>query len=175
MARAYLGLGSNLGNREANLQMALRALTRMAQVTQVSSLYETDPVGPQQPPFCNAACEIETGLRPRALLRFVESIEHEIGRRPGEERWGPRPIDIDILLYGEGIVDEDGLVIPHPEMLNREFVMVPLAEIAPNAAFPGRDETIGALAGTLDASGVQKLADAGWDGLEAVRGAGFRA
>lgn len=178
MASVYLGLGANIGNREANLRMALRTLGRMAKVTHVSSLYETEPVGPEQPDFYNAVCEIETGLRPRALLRFLQAVEHEIGRRPGESSsggWGPRPIDIDLLLYGDEVIEEEGLVVPHPEMLNRAFVMVPLAEIAADARYPGREETIAELAAALDAGGVRKVADAGWDGLEAAKGAGFRA
>ncbi len=93
MGTAYIGLGANTGNREANLRMALGGLTRMARVEAVSSLYETDPVGSEeQLAFYNAVCRIQTGLEPESLLRLLKTLEHEIGRRPGAERWGPRPI-----------------------------------------------------------------------------------
>jgi len=136
MATAYLGLGANIGNREANLRMALRGLTRMARVESVSSLYESEAVGPEQPPFYNAVCRIETGLEPESLLRFLKTLEHEIGRRPGGERWGPRPIDIDILLYDGLTAASPELTIPHPRMTERRFVLVSLLEIAPDAALP---------------------------------------
>ena len=119
MATVYLGLGSNLGNREANLRMALRGLSRMTRLEAVSSLYETEPVGrpfdpaqgrPEQPPFYNAACRIETGLEPRPLLRFLQNLEQEIGRRRGTSRWEPRPIDLDILLYAERTLEEEGQI-----------------------------------------------------------------
>src|SRR5437867_665789 len=126
MAIAYIGLGSNLGNREANLRMALRLMTRLSRVEAVSALYESDPVGPEQPPYYNAACRIETGLEPLPLLRFLQSIEHEIGRRSGGERWGPRPIDLDLLLYDDRIVDSDDLSVPHPRLSERAFALAPL-------------------------------------------------
>ena len=98
----YIGLGSNLGNREGNLRMALRLLEPLCRVEAVSALYETAPVGVEdQPPFYNAACRVATGLEPEALLRFLQRVEFEVGRRPGGPRWGPRPIDLDILLYGD--------------------------------------------------------------------------
>lgn len=177
MTTAYLGLGANIGNREANLRVALQMLTRMARITAVSSLYETAPVGTEGPPFYNATCEVVTGLQPRALLRFLQGIEHEIGRRPGESASGgpgPRPLDLDILLYGDQTLDEDELTVPHPRMHDRAFVLVPLAEIAPDLRIPGREETIAVLAASVDASGVRKIADAGWDGVAAEAG-GFRA
>lgn len=175
MATVYLGLGANVGDREANLRSALGALNRMGRVERVSSLYETAPVGPEQPPFYNAACRFETGLRPGALLRFLQGVEHEIGRRPGEERWGPRSIDLDILLYGSEAVDEDGLTVPHPRMYDRAFVLVPLAEIAPDLQYPGSGETIAQLASAVDASGVRRIAEAGWDGVVTAGEAPFRA
>lgn len=163
MAVAYLGLGANLGDRAANLRKALRLLGQSEAVTRVSSLYETEPVGPQQPRFYNAACEIETELSPRELLQRLKEIERECGRKPGGEPWGPREIDIDILIYDERIVDEKGLTIPHPEALNRAFVLVPLAEIAADVQFPGRAGTVGELAAVVGADGVGKVADAGWE------------
>jgi 2-amino-4-hydroxy-6-hydroxymethyldihydropteridine diphosphokinase len=163
LAVAYLGLGANLGDRAANMRKAVRMLGRLSEVTSVSSLYETDPVGPEQPRFYNAACKIETDLSPRDVLVLVKEIEREVGRSPGGERWGPREIDIDILLFGDQIVAEKGLAIPHPRMLDRAFVMVPLAEIAAEVRFPGRGETVGELAATVGADGVRKVAEAGWE------------
>ena len=157
----YLGLGSNLGDRERNLAVALRRLEPLVRIEAVSSLYETDPVPEGQPPYLNAACRAVTGLQPRALLRHLQGVEHELGRRAGE-RWGPRPIDIDLLLYGDTVLDEDGLRVPHPELPARAFVLIPLAEIAPDARHPALDRTIGALADEVDGSGVRLQAEAGW-------------
>ena len=146
--------------------MALRGLTRMARVEAVSSLYETDPVGSgEQPAFDNAVCRIETGLEPEALLRFLKALEHEIGRRPGTERSGPRPIDLDILLYEERIILGDELEVPHPRLAERAFVLIPLAEIAPDAREPRRNERVAELAQAVDTSGVSRVKDAGWDGV----------
>ncbi len=171
MATVYIGLGANIGNREANLRMALHGLTRMARVEAVSSLYQTDPVGSEeQPAFFNAVCRIETGLEPESLLRFLKSLEHEIGRRSGTERWGPRPIDVDILLYDERIVQGAELAVPHPRLGERAFVLVPLAEIAPDTLYPGRNETIAHLAQTIDTSGVRRIKNQGWDGVAGREG-----
>ncbi len=185
MATVYLGLGSNLGNREANLRAALRGLWRMGRVEAVSSLYETEPVDgpfdpstslragsaqgrPEQPPFYNAACRWETGLEPRPLLRFLQALEHELGRRPGGEPRGPRPIDLDILLYEERILDEEDLVIPHPRLAERPFALVPLAEIAAGARHPGEGKTVAELLEATGDEGVRRIAEAGWEGLEGM-------
>jgi 2-amino-4-hydroxy-6-hydroxymethyldihydropteridine diphosphokinase len=165
MATVYIGLGANIGNREANLRMALSGLTRMARVGNVSSLYETEAVGPEQPSFYNAVCRIQAGLGPWPLLRFLKSLEDEIGRRAGGERWGPRPIDLDILLYGDEIVEGQDLTIPHPRLAERAFALVPLAEIAPDVRHPAEDRTIAELAQRADASGVRRIKDSGWDGV----------
>ena len=168
MAIVYLGLGSNLGNREANLRAALRGLWRMGRVEAVSSLYETEPVGgPAQPPFYNAACRWETGLEPRPMLRCLQGLEHELGRRPGE-RWAPRPIDLDVLLLGDRILGEDGLTIPHPRLAERPFVLAPLAEIAAEACHPVEGKTIAELLAAAGTEGVRRIAEAGWDGLEGM-------
>jgi 2-amino-4-hydroxy-6-hydroxymethyldihydropteridine diphosphokinase len=165
----YLGLGSNLGNREANLRAALRGLWRMGRVEAVSSLYETEPVsGPPQPPYLNAACRFETGLEPRPLLRFLQSLEHELGRRPGGERWGPRPIDLDVLLYEDRLLDEGDLVVPHPRLAERPFVLAPLAEIAADVKHPVAGKTMAQLLNSAGEQGVRRVAGAGWEGLEGI-------
>jgi len=169
MAAVYLGLGANLGNREANLRAALRGLCRMGRLAAVSALYETEPVGgPAQPSFYNSSCCLDTGLEPRPLLRFLQGLEHELGRRPGGERWGPRPIDLDILLYEDLVVDEVGLVIPHPRLAERPFVLVPLAEIAADVRLPGDGRTVVELLAAAGMGGVRRVAEAGWDGLEGM-------
>ena len=157
-----LALGANLGDRERNLAVALRRMQPLVRIEAVSSLYETDPVPEGQPPYLNAACRAVTGLQPRALLRHLREVEREIGRRAGE-RWGPRPIDIDLLVYGDAVVDEDGLSVPHPELPARAFVLVPLAEIAADMRHPTLDRTIGALAQEIDGSGVRLREGAGWE------------
>ena len=169
MVAVYLGLGSNLGNREANLRGALRGLFRMGRVSAVSALYETEAVsGPAQPSFYNAACCLETGLEPRPLLRFLQGLEHELGRRPGGERWGSRPIDLDVLLYEDLVVDEEGLAIPHPRLAERSFVLVPLAEIAADVRPPGDSRTVAELLAAVGTEGVRRVAEPGWDGLEGM-------
>jgi len=166
MATVYLGLGANIGNREANLRMALRGLTRMARVEAVSSLYETDPIGSvQQPAFYNAVCRIETGLEPPSLLRFLKSLEHEIGRRPGGLPGSPRPIDLDILLYEDRVLESEDLTIPHPRLTERAFVLVPLAEIASDARHAKLGESIAKLAERVGSEGVRRIKDSGWDGV----------
>ena len=142
----------------------------MARVEAVSSLYETEPEGPAQPPFLNSVCRIETGLEPPSLLRFLKDLEHEIGRRPGGKRWGPRPIDLDILLYEDRVLEGEELTVPHPRMSERAFVLVPLAEIAPDARLPGTDSTAGALARSIEASGVRLVRQMGWDGVAGHEG-----
>jgi 2-amino-4-hydroxy-6-hydroxymethyldihydropteridine diphosphokinase len=165
----HVGLGSNLGNREANLRAALRGLWRMGRVEAVSALYETEPAGgPSQPSFYNAACRLETGLEPRPLLRFLQGLEHELGRRASGEPWGPRPIDLDILLYEDRVVEEEGLVIPHPRLTKRPFVLVPLAEIAAEVRVPGHRRTVAELLAAAGTEGVRPVADVGWDGLEGM-------
>lgn len=140
MADAYLGLGSNLGDREAMLRAAIAALdaTPGVRVTAVSSLYETPPWGPvPQGPYLNACVALDTTLSPRELLRLCLAIERDHGRERAV-RWGPRTLDIDLLLYGDETIDEEGLMVPHPRMTERAFVLVPLAEIAPELAIGGR-------------------------------------
>ena len=159
----YLGLGSNLGDRERNLSAALRRLEPLVRVEAVSSLYETDPVGPQdQPAYLNAACRAVTGLQPRAVLRHLKQVEYELGRRD-RTRWGPRPIDIDLLLYGDAVIEEDDLRVPHPELPNRAFVLVPLAEVAADVRHPLLGRAISELAGEVGRSGVRLREKSGWE------------
>lgn len=159
----YLGLGSNLGDRRRNLAVALRRLEPLVRIDTVSSLYETDPVGPQdQPPYYNAVCRGVTGLPPRGLLRHLQEVESELGRRTGS-RWGPRPIDIDLLLYGDAVVEEADLRVPHPELAIRAFVLVPLAELAAEVEHPELGVTISSLVDEADRSGVRKQANSGWE------------
>jgi 2-amino-4-hydroxy-6-hydroxymethyldihydropteridine diphosphokinase len=144
MERVFLGLGSNLGDRAKNIRRAVRLVGSIGRtrVVSVSSLYETEPVGyADQPDFINAAVEIETVLTPRELLCEIKGIERSMGRKK-TFRFGPRVIDIDILLFGNLTVDEPDLVIPHPRMLERRFVLMPLVEIAPQAIHPVSGETI---------------------------------
>ena len=142
MTRAYVGLGSNLGDREATLQAAVAALEAApgVEVTAVSSLRETDPVGYlDQPPFLNGVAALETGLRPRELLRLLLAVEARFGRdRDAVPAGGPRTLDLDLLLYGDLRVDEKDLQIPHPRLHERAFVLEPLAEVAPGREVPGK-------------------------------------
>jgi 2-amino-4-hydroxy-6-hydroxymethyldihydropteridine diphosphokinase len=136
---AYLGLGSNLGDRLANLQRAvgLLAARRGLTVERSSRVYETDPAGgPPQPDYLNAVLEVQTSLSPQDLLAACMEAERLMGRVRGE-RWGPRIIDIDVLTYDEREIDEPGLTIPHPRMLERAFVLVPLAELDANPVLAG--------------------------------------
>jgi len=144
VATAWIGLGSNLGDRDASLRAALDALaaTPGVRVRRVSAFRETEPVGgPPQGAFLNAAAEIETDLPPRALLDRLLAIESSLGRRR-EVRWGPRLIDLDLLLYDDLVVDEPGLRVPHPLMHERRFVLGPLAEINPGLRHPLLGKTV---------------------------------
>lgn len=149
MPRAYVGLGSNLGQREETLRHAVVLLgqVREIEVIAVSELRETDPVGVvDQPRFVNGAVAIETTLSPRALLDTLLSVERELGRVRGEERWGPRTVDLDLLVYGDEIVHEPGLSVPHPRLHERRFALEPLAELDPELDIPGYGRVSEALA-----------------------------
>lgn len=137
MIVAYIGLGSNLGDRLDNLRRAVVALdSGDISVRKVSSVYETDPVGPPQPDFLNAVCEVETKLSAPALLKGLKSIEVGLGRKARERR-GPREIDLDLLLYGNEVINDPDLKVPHQELTKRTFVLVPLLEVAPDLRLPG--------------------------------------
>lgn len=136
MTTAFVGLGSNLGDREGYLLAALRAMPACGlAVDAVSSVYETDPLGPPQPDYLNAVAKVSTGLPAREVLAALKAIEAQLGREH-TERWGPREIDLDLLLYGDEMIDTDDLCVPHPEMTKRSFVLVPLLEIAPDLDLP---------------------------------------
>jgi 2-amino-4-hydroxy-6-hydroxymethyldihydropteridine diphosphokinase len=151
MARAFVGLGSNLGDPEELIASAVELLAgeEGIEVLAVSSLRETDPVGfEDQPRFLNGAAELATDLAPRKLLERLLAIERRLGRIRGEgPRFGPRTIDIDLLLYGEETVQEPGLTLPHPRLHERRFVLEPLAELDPALEVPGRGPVQALLAG----------------------------
>lgn len=135
--RAFVALGSNLGDRREHLR---RAVAGLPGVVAVSGVYETDPVGgPEgQPPYLNAVVELDTDLRPRDLLEVARRLEAEAGRSRAE-RWGPRTLDVDVLLVGDLVVDEPDLQVPHPRLGERAFVLVPLSDLAPDLAGPRPD------------------------------------
>jgi 2-amino-4-hydroxy-6-hydroxymethyldihydropteridine diphosphokinase len=143
MATVYIGIGSNLGNRERNCLQAMEELFRKGLgATRKSSLYETEPWGVRdQPAFVNMVIGVETDLSPREILSIIKDIERKLGRIDGK-RWGPREIDLDILLCGDLILDEPNLKIPHPSMHEREFVLEPLVEIAPEIHHPVLKKTV---------------------------------
>jgi 2-amino-4-hydroxy-6-hydroxymethyldihydropteridine diphosphokinase len=138
----YLSLGANLGAREENLNRALTLLPPAVEVLAVSRLYETAPAYRlDQPPFLNLAVKGQTALSPAALLAHLKQIEATLGRRPGE-RYGPRPIDLDILFYADRVIETPLVTIPHPRLAERGFVLYPLAEIAPDLLHPHLKQTV---------------------------------
>ena len=149
---AYLGLGANLDDQEANLGRALDLLSAESglRLLRCSRIYETEPWGlADQPRFLNSVVEVATTLAPERLLEVCKDVEQEMGRQPGI-RWGPRLIDVDILLYGNQVVQLPHLEIPHPRLHLRAFALVPLAELEPDAVHPVLGKTIRELAGTVE-------------------------
>lgn len=142
---AYIALGSNLGDRESYIRGAIEAVGGLegTDVVAQSSVIETDPVGPDgQGPYLNAVIHIQTTLAPRDLLDELLRIEHDFGReRAEQQRWGPRTLDLDVLVYEDMIIEEQGLNVPHPRLHDRLFVLVPLAEIAPDLNIPMHEKT----------------------------------
>jgi 2-amino-4-hydroxy-6-hydroxymethyldihydropteridine diphosphokinase len=150
VTRAYVGLGANVGDREAAIRRALELLAERVRVVAVSSIRETEPWGYEhQPPFLNAAAAVETELCAPDLLRTLLEIERRLGRTRGGVRYGPRAIDLDLLLYGQETIDEPGLTVPHPRLHERAFALQPLCELDPRLRVPGRGE-VGRLLAALD-------------------------
>ncbi len=156
---AYVGLGANLGDPAQTLRTAFRRLDALPQsrLTAVSRLYRTPAWGVlDQPDFVNAVAQLRTALSAQELLRALLAVERDFGRRraaDGSDRWGPRSLDLDVLLYGEARIDEVGLHVPHPQMHRRAFVLVPLCEIAPDATIPGIGRVREVAAAFADAEG----------------------
>jgi 2-amino-4-hydroxy-6-hydroxymethyldihydropteridine diphosphokinase len=141
---AYVGLGANVGDREAQIREAAQLIG----ADRLSSLIETEPWGLEdQPRFLNAAAEVDTALPPRMFLERLLAVERRLGRLRTGKRWGPRTIDLDLLLYGFETIDEPGLVVPHPFLLERAFALEPLCELAPMLEIPGNGTVQEALAG----------------------------
>ncbi len=139
MAIVYIALGANLGEPEKQAQNAILAIKQIpqTQIVNVSPFYRSKPLGPQdQPDYLNAVIKIDTLLSPFTLLKALQTIEKELGRERKAERWGPRTLDLDILLYDNMTINTDTLIIPHYDMYNREFVLYPLFDIAPDLIFP---------------------------------------
>jgi 2-amino-4-hydroxy-6-hydroxymethyldihydropteridine diphosphokinase len=160
--RAYIGLGSNVGEREENLVRAISLLDSSPgiRVLRQASLYETEPVGVEaQPWFFNTVVEVEAELAPGELLRRLKEIEKALGRED-RGRWGPREIDLDLLLYGDLVMEEDGLVLPHPELHRRRFVLEPLCELAPELIHPRLGRPLRELLAGLDER--KKVIRLGW-------------
>ncbi|MCY3567587.1 MAG: 2-amino-4-hydroxy-6-hydroxymethyldihydropteridine diphosphokinase [Chloroflexi bacterium] len=157
----FLGLGANLGDRRATLRAAVRRIREVAADVRVSSLYESAPWGvTDQPAFLNAVARGFTDLPPLELLEAMQSIEGELGRLPGT-RWGPRAIDIDILLYGAESIDQPRLVVPHPYMTQRGFVLRPLADLAAGLTLPD-GSLVGELLTTVDQSDLRRVEGPEW-------------
>lgn len=153
-----MALGGNLGDRAAYLLQALSRLSRLPEtrLLRLSPVYETDPVGPPQPPYLNLVAELDTRLPPRALLEALLGIEQALGR-VRREPWGPRTVDLDLLLYGDLVLKEEGLEVPHPRLHQRAFVLVPLCDLVPQGRHPVLGRTFAELLAALDPSGVRPL------------------
>ena len=160
MQTIFLGLGTNLGDRAANLQAAIARLAEKLVITVVSPTYQTPPWGvTDQPDFLNLCLAAETDLPPAELLIFVKRLEVELGRQSAE-RWGPRLIDIDILFYANQLIETETMTVPHPRLADRAFVLRPLADIAPDFVHPVLGKTIAALNETVEDEGIRPFSPA---------------
>lgn len=155
-SRLAVGLGTNLGHRARNLELGRAALIRLLDELRCSSIYETEPRGVRaQPRFLNACCTGRSRLAPGEALGRLQEIEREAGRRPRGPRGGPRVLDLDLLLYDGRVIDRPGLRVPHPRMQERAFVLIPLAEVAPEWMHPETGLTVRELAAAVSAEGVE--------------------
>ncbi len=154
--RAYVGVGSNLGDRWANLALAARALRAAPRVSllRASRVWETEPVGPPQPRYLNAVLELEAIGPAGALLALLQEIERAAGRRRTGPRWSARTLDLDLLLFGDEVIRAPALVVPHPELVARRFVLAPLAELCPERVVPGTGRTVAELLALVAPGGV---------------------
>ncbi|MFL5318075.1 MAG: 2-amino-4-hydroxy-6-hydroxymethyldihydropteridine diphosphokinase [Myxococcaceae bacterium] len=166
----YIGLGSNEGDREGHLLSALKMLSRIDAVSVLgcSSLYESAPVGPPQPRYLNAVVALECDLPPGRLLTILKHIEKDGGRKQNEMRWGPRPIDLDILLWGVEVIADANLQVPHLELHKRRFALEPLAELAPDALHPLLGTTAAELLSKLPRQDVVRYQSSDWPEQQAT-------
>lgn len=171
LATAYIGLGSNLGNRMATLRTAVQRLDNLGRITGVSSLYETEPVGYlEQPAFLNAVVALDTELAPVDLLQALLGIEHDLGRTRSFAN-APRTLDLDLLLVDDVTLDTNYLTLPHPRLHERAFVLVPLAELVPEMVHPVTGQTVREMVRALpDRGGVEVYAPAGWESVPSGMG-----
>ena len=168
MSGIYLAIGSNLGNRQANLALSLRMLEPLVRVEALSPLYESPPQQPAPPPdYLNAVCRVATGLPPDLLLRHLKRIEKAIGRH-SQERWMPRPIDLDILMYGDKVVETSELTLPHPRLRERAFVLQPLLDLEPDLVFPPTNEPLDTFLSQVKAEGLRQIAGSDWAAHDAA-------
>jgi 2-amino-4-hydroxy-6-hydroxymethyldihydropteridine diphosphokinase len=155
----YIALGTNLGDRKSNLRTAIDAMPPDVKVVAESHIYETPPWGYEdQPAFLNMVVKAETDLGPEALLKYLKQLEVELGRE-GNFRWGPRLIDLDILFYDDLVINTPPLIIPHPRLHERAFVLVPLADISPDFIHPVIEKRISALLDEVDTQGIKRIRD----------------
>lgn len=162
--RIAVALGSNLGDRHRHLELGRAGITRFLEEVRCSSIYETEPHGiREQPRFLNACCSGRSRLAPETVLGRLQEIERAAGRRPGGARHGPRVLDLDLLLYGDHVIDRSELRVPHPRLVERPFVLIPLAEIEPGWVHPETGDTVGEIAEGVSAEGVERYG--GWSGM----------
>lgn len=162
MPSAYIALGANLGQPSVQVRCAIDTINALphSRVLQRSRLYKTPPWGvTEQPSFVNAVAHIETELTPQNLLRALLDIERDLGRERSGERWGPRVLDLDLLLYDDRVLREDHLILPHPRIADRAFVLLPLADLAPDLIIPGQGR-VADLLSRVDTQGCEPLPDA---------------